>query len=90
MNQQTLTTDFTPYQLANYHTHILEAAKNRCSNKITFHQSEINLGYTSTPYHFEQLELYMAEFRKWVQIINDAKERDKKNDEEFYQDCANC
>lgn len=90
MNTQTLTTDFSNYQLANYNTSILEAAKKRCSDKITFHQSEINLGYTSTPYHFEMLELYMSEFRKWVPIVNAAKARDKKEDEEFYQACANC
>jgi hypothetical protein len=80
-NLQILTTDFTEYQLTNYNTSILEAAKKRCSSKITFHQSEINLGYTSTPYHFEQLEKYMSEFRKWVPIVNAAKARDKKADE---------
>lgn len=87
MNLQTLTTDFTEYQLANYNTSILEAAKKRCSAKITFHQSEINLGYTSTPYHFEQLELHMTEFRKWVPIVRAAKERDKKSDADFYASC---
>lgn len=89
MNTQTLTTDFTADELVNLKTTYLIAAKQRCSNKVTFFQSEINTGHTGMG-HIENLELYISEFRKWVPIVNAAKARDKKEDEEFYKACDNC
>lgn len=86
---QILTFDFTANELVNLKTPYLIAAKEACSSKITFHQNEINTGH-GNQYHFDMLELYMSEFRKWVPIVIAAKARDKKEDEEFYQACDNC
>lgn len=83
---QILTTDFTRDELVNLKTPYLEAAKRACSNKIIFHQNEINTGH-SNEYHIAQLKIHSDEFRKWVPIVRAAKERDKKNDAEFYASC---
>ena len=81
-----LTSDFTADELVNLHTHYLEAAKKACSNKVTFFQSEINKGFTGMG-HIDNLKIYSAEFRKWVEIVRAAKARDAKNDAEFYAAC---
>lgn len=83
MNTQTLTTDFTENELVNLKTPYLVAAKRACSDKITFHQSEINTGHCN-PYHIEQLKLYVSEFIKWVPIVRAAQARDKQNDKDIW------
>lgn len=80
-----LTTDFTGHELVNSHTHILEAAKRACSDKITFFQSEINSGRSGmVASHIENLKLYTSEFIKWVPIVRAAKLRDKENEDMYF------
>lgn len=86
MTTQTLTTDFTEEQLKNYHLHYLVEAKQRCSDKITFHQSEINNGHCSQ-YHLDQLDLYFNEFCKWVPIIQARKAKDAKDEADYWGTC---
>lgn len=80
---KTLTTDFTAYELKNLNINILVDAKLRCSQKIQFHQSEINTGHSSQ-YHIDQLEIYFKDFQKWVLIVSDARDRDVKNEADFF------
>lgn len=83
MKNQILTTDFTPHELVNLKTHYLVAAKKMCSDKITFYQNEINTGHCCES-HINNLELYFNEFIKWVPIVNAAKERDRKDENDFW------
>lgn len=82
MYNMILTSDFSKWQLENYNTDILEGAKQRCTDKMRFHQNEINSGYVSE-YHIEQLKRYSAERLKWIPIIRAAKERDAVAKAEF-------